>query len=89
MLKPRATATRDLVNLDGVWRFAVDAALAEAAWSGPLDSTLGAATHARRVYVDDVLVAGHECDHTPFETDIIDVVATGEELRLTVGVKKS
>lgn len=46
MLKPQATATRELVNLDGLWRFAIDAALGERPWEGRLDSRLEAAVPA-------------------------------------------
>ncbi|WP_431917173.1 beta-glucuronidase [Nonomuraea jabiensis] len=40
MLKPRSTATRELVSLDGLWRFALDGG------PGPLDTTLEAAVPA-------------------------------------------
>jgi beta-glucuronidase len=40
MLKPRSTPTRELVNLDGLWRFALDGG------PGPLDTTLEAAVPA-------------------------------------------
>jgi beta-glucuronidase len=46
MLKPQATATRELVNLDGLWRFAIDATLGERPWEGRLDSRLEAAVPA-------------------------------------------
>ena len=37
MLKPQANCTRDLVNLDGVWRFALDIPDGEGApWTGAL-----------------------------------------------------
>jgi len=37
MLTPQAGATRDLVNLDGVWRFALDTPDREGApWTGAL-----------------------------------------------------
>ncbi|MGW1711918.1 beta-glucuronidase [Streptomyces sp. NPDC002156] len=42
MLKPRPTATRELVNLDGIWRFAVDTAVGERPWTGPLATELEA-----------------------------------------------
>ncbi|WP_326731968.1 beta-glucuronidase [Streptomyces phaeochromogenes] len=50
MLKPRSTATRELVNLDGIWRFAVDRgayrgtdrAAGSEPWTGPLDTSLEA-----------------------------------------------
>ncbi|MFB4279606.1 beta-glucuronidase [Nonomuraea sp. MTCD27] len=46
MLRPRATATRELVNLDGLWRFAVDSAAGERPWGGTLDTPLEAAVPA-------------------------------------------
>ena len=46
MLKPTHTPTRELVNLDGVWRFAIDARLPEQPWLARLDTTLEAAVPA-------------------------------------------
>ncbi|MDX3230396.1 beta-glucuronidase [Streptomyces sp. ME19-01-6] len=46
MLKPLATATRELVRLDGLWDFAVDTAVGERPWAGPLDTRLEAAVPA-------------------------------------------
>ncbi|MDP3949788.1 hypothetical protein [Microbacterium sp.] len=46
MLKPQATTTREPVDLDGLWRFAIDAALGERRWEGRLDSRLEAAVPA-------------------------------------------
>lgn len=51
MLKPQATPTRDLVSLDGLWRFALDnqgvhGAGAPAPWEGPLVGSLEAAVPA-------------------------------------------
>ncbi|MGR6920407.1 beta-glucuronidase [[Actinomadura] parvosata] len=42
MLRPRATPTRELVNLDGLWRFAIDGAAGERPWGGRLDTPLEA-----------------------------------------------
>ncbi|PAZ11809.1 beta-glucuronidase [Streptomyces sp. SA15] len=42
MLKPRSTATRELVSLDGTWRFAVDTAVGERPWTAPLETRLEA-----------------------------------------------
>ena len=42
MLKPRSTATRELVRLDGLWRFALDSAEVETPWTALLDTTLEA-----------------------------------------------
>ncbi|MGX9885511.1 beta-glucuronidase [Streptomyces sp. NPDC002276] len=46
MLKPRSSATRELVRLDGLWRFATDTAVGPRPWTGPLDTTLEAAVPA-------------------------------------------
>ncbi|MFC7328681.1 beta-glucuronidase [Marinactinospora rubrisoli] len=46
MLKPRPTATREIVNLDGIWRFAVEGPETAAPWSGPLPGALEAAVPA-------------------------------------------
>lgn len=42
MLKPRATASRELVSLDGIWKFAVDPTTGGRPWTGPLDTALEA-----------------------------------------------
>lgn len=46
MLKPIATPTRELVNLDGVWRFGIDSRLSESPWTDVLETTLEAAVPA-------------------------------------------
>lgn len=46
MLKPQATPTRDLVALDGIWRFALETPAIDAPWAGPLAGTLDAAVPA-------------------------------------------
>ena len=46
MLKPTPTPTRELVNLDGVWRFGIDTRLGEQPWTAPLTSPLEAAVPA-------------------------------------------
>lgn len=131
MLKPTPTPTRDLVNLDGVWRFAIESSLGEQPWTGLLDTPLeaavpasyndqftdpeirdhvgwvyyqrsvrvprgwagerifvrfDAATHAARVYLDDLLVGEHVGGYTPFDVDITDHVSAGDGFRLTVAV---
>ncbi|MBW9095660.1 beta-glucuronidase [Microbacterium jejuense] len=131
MLKPRSTATRELVRLDGLWRFALDSDEVRSPWGATLDTALeapvpssyndvfadaairdhvgwvwyqrtvrvprgwagervfvrvDAATHEGRVYIDDQLVAEHVGGYTPFEADITDLVAPGQEFRLTIGV---
>lgn len=43
MLKPQTTATRELVNLDGLWRFAVDSPETPRPWVATLDTPLEAA----------------------------------------------
>lgn len=56
-------------------------------WSGErVLLRFDAATHAARVYVDDVLVGGHVGGYTPFEIDITDAAPAGSEVRLTVAV---
>ncbi|CAK7235504.1 hypothetical protein SBRCBS47491_009315 [Sporothrix bragantina] len=59
MLKPQATSTRDLVNLDGTWRFAlVQSDLdSEAPWSKPLPGTLDAPVPAsyNDIFVDPAI----------------------------------
>jgi len=39
MLKPRSTPTRELVRLDGLWRFALDSAVGPTPWNATLDTT--------------------------------------------------
>ena len=46
MLKPKPTPTRELVNLDGVWRFAIDTRLPEQPWLATMDTPLEAAVPA-------------------------------------------
>ncbi|NYF12259.1 beta-glucuronidase [Pseudoclavibacter sp. JAI123] len=46
MLKPKPTPTRELVNLDGVWKFGIDTRLGDEPWSGPLQTPLEAAVPA-------------------------------------------
>jgi beta-glucuronidase len=46
MLKPQASPTRELVNLDGVWRFGIDSRLSESPWTRRLDTPLEAAVPA-------------------------------------------
>ncbi|CAH0243285.1 beta-glucuronidase [Plantibacter cousiniae (nom. nud.)] len=46
MLKPRSTPTRDLVNLDGLWAFALDSAVEDEPWLGRLSTKLEAAVPA-------------------------------------------
>lgn len=42
MLKPRPTSTRELVNLDGLWRFALEDADVRQPWTGTLETRLEA-----------------------------------------------
>ena len=131
MLKPQTSPTRELVNLDGLWKFAIDPGTPHTLWQAPLDTTLeaavpasyndlfadaairdhvgwvwyqrtvrvprgwagervfvrlDAATHEGVVYVNDTKVADHVGGYTPFEADITELVAAGQEFRLTVGV---
>jgi beta-glucuronidase len=46
VLKPRATATRDLINLDGLWRFALDTEAGPTPWTGRLAGAREAAVPA-------------------------------------------
>ncbi|TCL82653.1 MULTISPECIES: beta-glucuronidase [unclassified Rathayibacter] len=46
MLKPRPTPTRELVSLDGVWRFALDSRVDESPWTATLRTPLEAAVPA-------------------------------------------
>jgi len=46
MLKPKSTPTRELVGLDGLWRFGIDTRLPEEPWRGRLDTPLEAAVPA-------------------------------------------
>ncbi|MGK9146092.1 beta-glucuronidase [Plantibacter flavus] len=60
MLKPQATPTRDLINLDGTWRFAVDTHDLVAPWERVLPGRLEAAVPAS--YNDqfvDPAIRGH------------------------------
>ena len=42
MLKPRSTATRELVRLDGLWPFALDSQVSETPWTTTLETSLEA-----------------------------------------------
>jgi beta-glucuronidase len=46
MLKPQTSPTRELVNLDGLWKFAVDPGTSHTLWAAPLDTPLEAAVPA-------------------------------------------
>lgn len=46
MLKPQQSATRELMNLDGLWRFALDSNEVAQPWSAALDTSLEAAVPA-------------------------------------------
>ncbi|GAA1763638.1 beta-glucuronidase [Agromyces humatus] len=46
MLKPQTSPTRELVNLDGLWQFAVDPGTPHTLWQATLDTTLEAAVPA-------------------------------------------
>jgi beta-glucuronidase len=133
MLKPRATATRELISLDGIWNFAlgsfdietddvctrllspelqipvpasyndifIDRKIREhvgwvyyqrvvrvpRGWTGEkYFIRVDAATHHGRVFLNSQLVTEHSGGYTPFEADISDLVAAGEEFRLTIAV---
>ncbi|MFH8250150.1 beta-glucuronidase [Microbacterium sp. B2969] len=57
MLKPRSTATRELVRLDGLWRFALDTAAGDAPWTATLDTPLEAPVPAsyNDLFVDSAI----------------------------------
>src|SRR4051794_5361303 len=57
MLKPQSTATRELVGLDGVWRFAIDSATGAEPWTSVLDTPLEAAVPAsyNDLFVDSAI----------------------------------
>ena len=46
MLRPQASETRDLVNLDGIWRFALDRPDVREPWSAPLRGSFDVAVPA-------------------------------------------
>lgn len=60
MLKPRSTATRELVSLDGLWRFALDTTAGNAPWAATLDSKLEAPVPAS---YNDLFVDANVRDH--------------------------
>ena len=60
MLKPRSTETRELVNLDGIWRFALDADAGDGSWRSDLPGTLEVAVPAS---YNDQFVDAHIRDH--------------------------
>lgn len=60
MLKPQATATRDLVNLDGLWRFALDTTAGESPWGSILNTPLEAPVPAS---YNDLFVDKNIRDH--------------------------
>ncbi|RMY83916.1 hypothetical protein D0862_11555 [Hortaea werneckii] len=134
-LRPQRSSFRDLINLDGLWKFALVPEAdrnATESWSEPLSTDLEcpvpasyndifvnqsihdhvgwvryqrdvlvprgwstedryllraeSATHRGRIYVNDRPVADHQGGYTPFEADITELVAAGEEFRLTIAV---
>jgi beta-glucuronidase len=134
MLKPQASATRELLNLDGLWQFKVDFKDEgfNQNWAAkPLNTELqaavpasynelftdvairehvgwvfyqrtvrvprgfagerilvrvDAATHEGIIFVNGVEAARHVGGYMPFDADITDHVAAGEEFLLTVAV---
>lgn len=56
-------------------------------WTGQrLVVRVEAASHEAQVYADDTLVATHSGGFTPFDADVTEVAAPGQEFRLTIGV---
>ena len=133
MLKPQRTPSRELVSLDGLWKFALASGSNSTAqpWTEQLATNLEcpvpasyndifvddeihdhvgwvyyqrdvivpkgwsneryfvhaeSATHEGRIYINDRLVSQHVGGYTPFEADITELVAAGEEFRLTIAV---
>ena len=134
MLKPQASATREIINLDGVWQFKVDfedEGFSKRWASQPLDTQLQApvpasyndiftdvairehvgwvwyqrkvrvprgwsgetimvradsATHEGVIFVNGEEVVRHLGGYMPFEANITNRVAAGEEFVLTVAV---
>lgn len=69
------------------WAYYQRSVIVPRGWSGEQYLVRAeAATHHGRIYVNDRLAAEHVGGYTPFEADITDLVAAGEEFRLTIGV---
>lgn len=60
MLKPRSTPTRELVRLDGLWRFALDTAVGEQPWASTLRTSREAPVSAS---YNDLFVDAGVRDH--------------------------
>ncbi|PKQ26483.1 MAG: beta-glucuronidase [Actinobacteria bacterium HGW-Actinobacteria-4] len=60
MLKPQVSATREMLSLDGLWRFALDGPDTGEAWAGPLDTPLEAPVPAS---YNDVFASQEIRDH--------------------------
>lgn len=134
MLKPQANATRELINLDGLWQFKVDfkdqgfaQSWANSALATDLQAPVPAsyndifadtkirdhvgwvwyqrqvrvprgwaderiiiradsATHEGVIFVNGKEVARHSGGYMPFEADVTQLVAAGEEFTLTIAV---
>lgn len=133
MLKLQRTPSRELVSLDGLWKFALASSSNSTAqpWTGQLATNLECpvpasfndifvddgihdhvgwvyyqwdvivpkgwlkeryfvhaelATHEGRIYINNCRVSEHVGSYTPFEADITDFVAAGEQFRLIIDV---
>lgn len=133
MLRPRSTATRELVSLDGLWDFEVlnEAPGDDEQWTSPVRSKLqapvpasyndifldhhirnhvgwtryqrkaripkgwsdqryfvrcDAATHRGRIFIDRVSTVDHQGGYMPFDAEVTELVAAGEEFVLTIAV---
>ncbi|KAJ4330867.1 hypothetical protein N0V87_009629 [Didymella glomerata] len=133
MLRPLSTATREVVSLDGLWKFEVLAHVTNdnEQWTSPIKSKLqvpvpasyndvfldhhirnhvgwtryqrqvriprgwsdqryfvrcDAATHRGRIFINGVSTIDHQGGYTPFDAEVTELVAAGEEFRLTVAV---
>jgi beta-glucuronidase len=55
-------------------------------WDGRVILRFDSATHAATVWINDVEAVSHQGGYTPFEVDVTDHVAPGDEARVTVAV---
>ncbi|KAH6638057.1 glycoside hydrolase superfamily [Boeremia exigua] len=133
MLRPKSTATREVVSLDGLWDFEVLAQTPDHGeqWTSPVRSMMqapvpasyndvfldnqirnhigwvryqrrprvpqgwsdrryfircDAATHRGKVFINGTSTIDHHGGYTPFDVEITELVAAGEEFQLTIAV---
>ena len=65
MLSTRTTPTRDVVGLDGLWRFALDTSVGERPWESRLGTTLEADTVRLEVVLLTCPVQGRQVTRRP------------------------